>query len=517
MAGLSPIRHTSNPADFQSVDGIYIDEQTPPSRIVGEAIDKVICVGEFERGPVDEVLSFGTARELGLTMGDLGPDAAGAFYTGALALRGKFWSRLHVLRVSNSSQVLATVSLDDDTVPTNVLDVKADSVGVWGNSLKAEIKAATSGVALEFDMEITRDGVILEIHRNMNLADVIDGENLPITSNYVVATRVAIGDGRPVTVAATSLTSGSDGTFTDSDYVGVVGPPATGIKVLYGDAASDIRWVFAAENTSSAVNDELELLATNGDVKNVIIAGGIADTPATVITDVANYRSDRIGYGYPWVDTFIPEANNNTGGLIRVSPTSFVANLLAHMAPGQNPAGPNGVKHLKGIRALANPNLTHANMVDFRTNKVMGIQFTKGADEYEIRSGVNTSLDPALHNWARRTMTDFITLSVSNHLLTFRNDRINRKNKLELVVAVTDFLDGLILTGDLPGKADLNEFRAEGSQELLPYEIDITSLNTPAQEASGLFYLTLRVRIFATMDNIVFRTEIGEGVEIVSN
>lgn len=513
--GLSPIRYTNNPANYMSVDGVVVDERTPPSPIVGQAINKVICVGEFERGPTDEVISFGTSQELALRMGDVGPNAANEFYKGALALRGKSWSRLHVLRVSNATQVVATVSLDDASA-VNVLDITADSVGVWGNSLKAEIKTATSEVALEFDLEITRDGLAVELHRNLNLADVLDAENLPIVSNYVIATRIAIGDGRPVTVAATALISGADGTFDDADYTGSVGPPATGLKVLYGDSASDIRWVFVAEYNTDAVRDELELLATNGEIKNVIICGELAaDSVATALTDVADYRSDRIGYAYPYVSQYLSEANNGAGGLVTVSPTSFVANLLAHMAPGQNPAGPNGVNHLKGIRGLANPSLTTANMEDFRAKGIMGIQWTKGADEYEIRSGINTSLNLALHNWARRTMTDYIQIAVSQHLLTFRNARINKKNKLEIKVAVVNFMEFLIGTGLLPSFDDLNEFRPEGSSTLQPYDVDITNLNTPANEALGLFFLTLRVRIFATMDFIIFRTEIGEGVEII--
>jgi hypothetical protein len=513
MAGVPVIRYSSNVGDYTLVDGIVVDEQRPPGGILGVPGNKVCCVGEFERGPVNVLTSFGSSGQFLKTMGGLGPDAAGAWYDGPLSLRGKSWGRLYVVRITNSTHAAATKDFADDGA-TPVLDITANSLGVWGNQLSAAIEAATSGVTEDFNLVITRNGSVVERHSDLNLADVADAEALPISSDYIVATRIELGTARPETATATALLTGSDGSFADSDYVGVPQTTVEGISVLYGDAASDIRWVFCGNQATSAINVALLLLATNGTTKNALLNGLQADTPVDAIADVSNYRSDRVGYGYPWANIFVAEAANNTGALVPVGPASFMANVLSAMEPGQNPAGPNGVPYLKGIRSLVNPNVTNANYEDFRTNKIMGLQFTAEAQNYEIRSGLNTSLDSALHNWARRTMADYIQISASEYLVSFRNVRINTKNKLEIKVALEDFLDYQIRQGILPNDSDLNDNRPPGTESLLPYIVDIANANSPEQEANGIFIVDLRVRIHATMDFLVFRTEIGERVEI---
>jgi hypothetical protein len=514
MAGNPVIRYSNSAGDYTLVDGVVVDERRPPGGILGVPGNKVCCVGEFERGPLDTVLSFGSSDQLTKTMGGLGPDDNGDFYDGALSLRGKSWGRLYVVRVSNSNQANAFLLLDDSgALP--VISAAANSVGNWGNSLSIEITDPTSGIdATEFDLILRRDGLVVERHRNIDYADVADSGTIPITSDYIALTKLGQGNDRPDVLADTTLANGDDGTFSDSDYTGIIGTNTKGIAALYGDAATDIRWTFCGNQYSSAINSALELLTTNAITKNAIIQGSMNQTVSGVASDVADYRSDRIGYGYPWVNIWVAEANNNTGALVSVGPASFIANTLAAMEPGQNPAGPNGVPFLKGIRALVNPNITNADYEDFRAKGIMGLQFTKEAGNYEIRSGINTSLDTALHNWARRNMADYIQVSAADYLVTFRNARINTKNKLEIKVALEDFLDQQIRFGVLPSESDLNDNRAPGTERLLTYIVDIASLNSPEQEATGIFVVSLRVRIHATMDFLVFRTEIGERVEI---
>ena len=47
------IYRTNNPAEFNAVDGIVIDESAPPADIVGVGTGVALLVGQFERGPVD--------------------------------------------------------------------------------------------------------------------------------------------------------------------------------------------------------------------------------------------------------------------------------------------------------------------------------------------------------------------------------------------------------------------------------------------------------------------------------
>jgi hypothetical protein len=515
MSGISTIRRTNNAAEYMSVDGVVIDERKPPSAVIGLPQNKVCIIGEFQRGPVDVVTRIGSPRELFDKFGGVGPDASGNFYKGYLGLVGKTFGRLHVIRLSNSSQVAATVDLDDATVPTAVIRVTADSVGVWGNGLTVSVEAASSGTANDFNLIVKYNSETVEKHQNLNLADVNDTEDLTPGSLYVRCVRLAIGDGRPVNVADEALTTGADGTFADADYTGS-SVDVRGIQLLYGSSHADIRWVFVAEYEAAAVNAALLALSVGTKTKNCLLLGDPADTATEALADVPSYRSDRIGYCYPQVKVWVAEANGGLGGLVTVGSNSFAAAVLSGIAPGQNPAGPNGEPFLAGIRELVNANLGTADFEEFRDKGIMGFQFTQERQKYSIRSGINTDLDPALKNWARRTIADYLQESAAVYLAFLQNKPISSVNKMMAKAALEHFLDQQIRLGLLPSKQDLNDNRPETDPILEPYEIDITTLNSQASEANGVFIILARVRTFATMDFIVLRTEIGERVEVTA-
>jgi len=505
------IFRTNNPVDFTQVDGVYIDERKPPGAIKGIGNDIVAVVGEFERGPVDVITPIGSSQQLFQTFGDLGPDASGAFYKGALSLRNKQFSRLRVIRVSNASQVLATVTLDDGGgSPVNVLQVDANSTGAWGNSLSVAVVAATDGDATHFNLQVLRDGVLAELHRNLDPTVIADSASYGIASDFVALTRLAAGanSGRPVDVAATSLTTGSDGTFADSDYIGSPSD-VRGLELLRAIGASNIRWVYAAEKTSLAVNAAILFLTQTTGNKIGIVADPAGTTLASATVSVL--RSDRIIYVYQHVDTFIPEANGGRGGLVRVAPTSFAAAALAALPPGRDPAGINSEPFLTGIRAIEFPSLSRDDYITMNEQGIMGLQFTAERQRFGFRSGVTASITPGLETIERRTIADFLQESMGAGLVFFQNIQLSEENKLQVVGAITDFLEKQIRLGLLPSKEDL-DFGDDGKLE--PFIVDITSLNTAQQEATGLFIVLVRVRIFSSMRFLVLRTEIGEGVEI---
>lgn len=513
MAGVPEIRYSNNPADYTALDGVIVDERTPPAQIRGVPGNRVCLIGEFERGPVDVPTPFSDTSTFAKTFGGPGPDAAGAFYKGFLNAIGPVWPRgTYILRVSNSTQATSTVNLPDGSA-VDVVQVDADSPGVWGDSLSVDVVDATDGVATHFDLVVKRNGTVVERHRNLDLASVGNGELLVTSSDYVVVSRIAAGDGRPANDADVDLTGGSDGTFADADYTG--GPAdARGIQVLYGASWSDIRWVCTADRNTATVNAALYSLVTSGAIKNAIVAGLAADTPTDAVTGVASYRSDRVGYAYPHGKVSLAQANGGAGGLVNVSLAPFVAAIMATIPPGANPAGSVGERYLRRLRDLTNNTVSLVDLEDFRTQGIMGVAKGLQSQSFRIRSGVTSSLVSGRKNMARRTIADYLQVSISEFLVSFANKAINTENKLQAKSAIEDFLDRTIALGLLPSAEDLNENRPEGSPALAPYEVDIASANSPASEATGTFIIILRVRTFATMDFIVLRTEIGENVEV---
>lgn len=513
MAGNVTIFRTSNPVDFTLVDGVFIDERRPPGRIRGIGNDIACVIGEFERGPVDEIVEIGNTSDFSRIFGGYGPDANGLPYKGYLSVVGKQFARLRVIRVSNSTMVTATRTITDGAgVPVNVLRIDAASPGRWGNNLTVQVTLAIDGVASHFDVAVLLNGVPQENHRGLDLAQIADNETFGITSDLIKITRLAAGDGIVAPdVAAAALTGGADGTFGDSDYTGSPSN-SKGMRLLYGSGATAIRWVWVAENTAPAVLAALRTLAEETKTKIVVICGAQANTKAQALSDVVSYRSDRVIYVYPWVKVFVPEANGGKGGLLNVAPTSFAVAACAALAPGTDPAGVNAEPFLTGIRDMNDKTLSAWNdYVSFNERGIMALQFTAERQRYSFRSGVLTTLDTSLLMIHRRTMADFLQESIAARLTQFQNKPLKRSTKIEIQAEIENFLDGLVNEGLLPSRFDL-EF-GDGTR-LDPYEVDIDSANNPADEAIGKFVVILRVRIFASMRHIVLRTEIGQGVEI---
>lgn len=496
-------------SEVTRLDGVYIFEQAPPGPLRAIQGNVVCVIGEFERGPVDAITSVSSQGELIDLFGGIGPDASGAFYKGMLALRNKMFGSLRVIRLSNATQVTAFVDLDDGAgAPVDVIKVAAASPGAWGNNLKATITAATDGNAAHFDLVIKQGTVVARTFRNLDLAAIEDDEEFPQTvgDSLVKVTRIELGDGSPAVVADQALSTGADGTFADADYTG--GPSdVRGIELLKTSEAEDIRFFFVAEQTSAAINAAILALA-NSEKKVGFISGALNQTKASAKTDVALYRSDRIVYCFPAVKTFIPEANGGGGGLVTVSLNAFASSVTSIINPGRNPAGPgeNAVhlRLLSGVRALADSTLGRSDYEDFRAKGIHALEVSP-LGGFSFRSGVTTSLTSGLANIARRTMADYLQKSMGAFLLNFQNLPIWNQLKTMVKSAISDFLDLQIQLQLLPRREDL----AAG---LAPYSITFSS--TPSQEAAGIFIVDVRVRIFASADFIVLRTQIGEGVEI---
>lgn len=508
----SLLARTSNPTEQVAIDGVSIDERTPPGGIRSIGNNQVCVIGEFERGPVDVITAIGSAKELADIFGGLGPDASGNFYKGALSLRQKGFSRLRVIRISNGTQATATVNFDESA--TDVLGVTANSPGAWGNGLSVAIEDATDGDATHCNVRIKQGGADVELLKNVDLGLVSDGEDLPVASDFVVLNRIATG--RPDNVAATSLATGSDGTFADADYTGSASDDR-GIRLLYGEGSSSIRWAFVGEHVSSAVNSELELMAITTKTKSVCLSGTQGQSVAAAVADAADYRSDRIRYAYPSGKIYVAEANNGLGGLVTVNLNSFHAALGAARAPGVDLAGPGenqaNADRLAGLVSLDKQNLSRDDYITLNDNGVAGFVFAPELQRFTLRNDVTTSLTPGLETGKRRTMADFLQESIGRALVNFINLPMTADNKSQIKVAITEFLELLQSQGLLPTRQDLQQF-AQENESLEPFDVDIVSGNSKANEAQGIFVVLLRVRIHASMRFIVLRTEIGEGVAI---
>lgn len=509
----SQVYRSSVPSDWLAIDGIYIDERRPLSGIRGIPNNQVCVVGEFERGPVDTLTAVGSREELVSIFGDGG--ATGTSYKGHTALLNKDFGRLWVVRVSNSSQATGTVDLDDGGgSPVDVLQVDANSPGVWGNSLTVSVVAATDASAGKFDLVVKRSGVQVEQLRNLDPSLVANGaQYLETGSKYVTLTRLAAGatSGRPANAADQALGSGSDGTFADSDYTAA----SRGINLLAGSEAAAIRYFFCAEKSGSTINTAMKNLAISAPGKIACINGPAANTVAQAISDVANYRSDRVIYAFPWLKTL----NQDSGALVTVAPSSFIASLVAGISPGEDPAGVGrGQSHanlLRGVSGLELPALARADYVSLDAAGVAAFWFASEVQRYTLRNGVTTDLtSPDNATIQRRSIADYLQESIAAGLVEYQNQSLTTELRTAIKGSITSFLETQQRLGILPTQEDINAFLSPSDELAAPFSVDVQSGNSASGLASGLLVIWLRVRTHASARYIVLRTEIGPGVEI---
>ncbi len=135
------IFRTNNVAEFDDVDGIIVNEVSPPPSVQGVSSNTAILLGQFERGPRGDLSEFvGSIGELHEIYGK-------STATGNLELRNKRFGRLKVIRVAAADAVKATLTVDAK------LRFDAKFVGVYGNSIKVTVEDASNDAAAVAQVE----------------------------------------------------------------------------------------------------------------------------------------------------------------------------------------------------------------------------------------------------------------------------------------------------------------------------------------------------------------------------
>ncbi len=472
------IFRSNDPTTWDKVDQVVIAEIAPPGSISGVATNIAILVGRFERGPANELVEIGSTGELFETYGN------NDNYSGNLELKNKKFGRLRIIRtIAATGAAKSTKSFDGATIPVIQFDAKFE--GDYGDNIKVTIEDGTvSGKKYTVQDTNTNPAVPDEIYDNLAIADIV--ANTFAGSKLVDVTVLATSE-EPTNVAATALASGSDGTEADTDY-------ATALVAAEQESSGNFIW---ADKSSTTVKNALEQHVQNAPDKIAIICPD-DDTvdEAAAVTDVANYRSDRIVYAYPYVATLI------NGVEVSQAPSSWYASIMSQMPPHKDPASIEAVQFTVGILKLKQQ-LTRA---DYITFKEQGISAYELDPLYGVKpkSGVVTGLTAGKTQILRRRMTDFLTTSIANRLKQWQNKVNNRANRDAVKAEILNFDKKLENEGILPSKADVKT----GS----PVAVDTESLNTDDLIALGYFKIQYVRRIYSSMRYIVLLAEIGEGV-----
>lgn len=475
---------------------LYIAEMSPPRRVAGIGTGVVAVIGEFEKGPVDEAITIGSLAQLVDMFGGPGPDANGNVYKGYTALMNKGWQDLRVIRVSNTSQAKATVTLiSSDASPNNLIKLDARDVGYYGNKIKAEV---STGTASGRKLTITNERGQKAVFDNVDISDTAKLNDLVAKINkgeMVTATALQPGT---LKLQNYTFTGGADGTFQLGDYTGSLAQER-GLRVI--ERVDEVNIVFFAEMGPATTAEQVQILNVALDdhctlmSNRIAITCGLADDTLSVAkANVGISASDRVVYVYPYLKTF--DADTNVTKL--VAPNSFVAAKVASLSPHVSPSN----KELGGVIGVAKQ-LTRAELVDLTNYGIMPISYVQGGG-FRIRNGRTSEvIDTARWQVFRRRMTDYIQVALARSLYWAVSEPHTKELRRQIRQAIVDFLaelESLGLIGDPNG-------------ELPAFAVICDHTNNPAAVvAAGKLYCDVRVRLIAAADFIIIRTEIGEGV-----
>ncbi len=234
-----------------------------------------------------------------------------------------------------------------------------------------------------------------------------------------------------------------------------------------------------------------------------------------ILTNLAQYQSagsDRLFYTGKGLKVRVAEiaALGTAGGLgftadgvITVRPDGPLATVCAMLPPESNPGEPTQLLEDffevdafgESLTIDAYKAFKRAGVAVPRRDRTTGMAF---------QSGITSSTDPARKTMARRRMADFIQDSATVLLAPY-SKLLNKEARRDECRGVWEgFLAGL-LSEQNPQSARIAGYSVDDSAN---------AGNTPENLAAGLYYLETKVRTLSSMDAIVVRTTVGEGVVI---
>lgn len=480
----SLIHYTTNPGEYDDLEGVVVSEGVPAGYITGADRNGVVVAGETLKGPVDVAVAVGGEQEFENIFGHYTrPNSTVVVNKVRQFLLVKpFAFPLVIVRAAAAAAAIAEKDFSNVT-PTAIVNIAASSPGAWGADLTAAITAATDGNANHWNLTIAYRGKSITY---VNLDTTTGNNNLLSTignDNEVLVSVTKLADGRPLNIAATALTdtAGSDGSIADTDFS--ASNRALDVAAVY----PGVSVLATADRCTATVKAAIKTLADAAvDRMFVMWSGTHGDSVSTVITDVASYRSDRIIYLYNSAYIMDPEL----GAEIQVPPHSFMASALSQTDVNWSVANARRTgRSLGGIRRLTR-SLSRADLISLKNAGICALEQLSGGG-FKFRSPVTTSLTVGLTDIARRRCADFLQLSVAARL----QDYIEEED--------TETVNGAIL-------AEIDAFCADlRDQERVVKDYTIIG---EATNAAGVKVLKWRVGLIKHLKFLVLETEIGTGL-----
>ena len=487
---MGDVYFTSNPSEFNRLEGLYVSERLPPGFIRGRSLSTVGMAGKCVRGPLTPQTINSTARFLEV-YGGRAYTLAGGTLIGEIwkALINKPFGPIVVRRVAAAAAATATVNLSN-VVPTAIVRVDASSPGLWGVSVTASVEAATDGDANHFNLRIKWLGKEV-LYKNLNTFTASD-DNLLTTigddiGNLVVVTKLA--NGRPLNIADAPLLGGTDGAIANTDY-------QSGLNDLAVEPGVSVVLIPEAGPTPATINGYLVTIAPTVSDRIFLtwsqVHGNSVAVEAAAVAAQITTRSDRIWWCFNSPYTVDPDV----GTEVQTGPHVWLASILSQIDVDVHPGAFETASYLAGIKRLTNTSLSRADLIQLREAGISTLERLPGL--FLFRSVVTTSLVSGLTEGTRRRMADFLLLSASDRLRYY----VKMKNTAEVRAQ---------MGGELVA---FSKSLKDQTRVIEDFSVDQESVNTPVQRGQGQERILWNVNLIDHILGLVLEANIGTGVVI---
>lgn len=286
-------------------------------------------------------------------------------------------------------------------------------------------------------------------------------------------------------------------------------------------ASREANFSLSARRSDAVVREGLAnaISATNNGLlgRKFISGDPLGTTVNESIANVAAFAtadSDRLFYTAKGLKVRVPEiaalgTNGGLGftedGVITVRPDGPLTTVCAILPPENNPGESTGlIADFFEVNAFGETLGIEA----YKAWKAAGISVPRldRQSGMVFQSGVTTSTDPARKTMARRKMFDFMADTAVDIINPFVK-QLNTQSRRDLIRGVWEgFLAGLESEQN-PDLARIVGFNVDDS---------VNAGNTDAVLAQGVYFMETKVKTLSSLDDIVVRLEVGEGVVLAT-
>lgn len=427
--------------------GVYGVNVKPAATLPAEGTGVCCLVEEMPWGP-SQVLYEPT--DTGDQILTYYPPGMSRNLPGPLALSGKGWPTLFILRVTAASGTVKASAIFPSSVPANILTVTLKYTGAAGNAAVGTISPASDGNTNHVDLTVVvtgASGTTRDFVPNLNVsgvgADYLGADVLP--NCRLIGTIAKDAAGIPA-AGSVAFTAGADGSVVAADYVGTQGFGDKGLAATETETSINHIFFGNVSANASTCNTGLQQHAIFMGSRMAYAAGIAGQTAAQAQTDVAAVgRADQFVYVDPWMQQ-ISDQDSTTQ---TIPAPSMCASVAAQLSPSTKISWRDpevaalmsacvGVESQRGSQALTN---SKAGIVTLIKKKGGGFAFyTDATSNAPVNTGAPTIADTR--------MSQYILSSAEDGFQTNVNGPNVPATQLPMRAALTHFMEGLLYNRD---------------------------------------------------------------------